>query len=472
MSNDKDWVARPTQIEDLSRLISNPRTGLFHSPGGGKTAIAALMSQYIWDCAKEAIVWTQPGGIMEKNKDEILQVTDFAPDEVAMVQGTAFERGQILNDPRKKVFLMTGVGLSKEYELFPKRIKHMVNDECHLYYTTHDPERTKNWYRASRRMANQLGALIPMTGTVIRGRLDSAYPILHQIGQSYYGNDRMFMMHHAVYDENGSVCGWKNHERLRDVLQQVGIFRSFKEIYGEEQVVFQVTNVHPGLKTFKAYKEYEQTGLLEMEDDFVDSGAPASNAQKAMEILGSPRDFGIDEDSAKDKILEPMIEDMIKSGERLAIFSAHTKEQLRLVKIIAKLGGRVGHINGTVPNGRRQVLDKEFQTGETQFIVASPDTAGIGFNWGFLDTIIFYSMRYTDDSFLQAYRRGVRGKRESPLRVLIFHFPETIEDRILQVNDRKSLDHALVNPNIEALRLFQLAYRSPGYKWRTSTAGV
>lgn len=445
------FTARPYQVDDLSVLINRPRHGLFHEPGGGKTYIAAMFSQYITECTGERVVWTQPGGIMQKNRQDILFATGLDPKQVAIVQGTKETRASIVADPRVKIFLMTGQGFANEYELLPKDIRHIISDEIHLYYTLYGSTRTTNWLRACKKM----GAIVPMTGTIIRGRLDSAYPVLHAIGPHYYANERNFLHRHGVFDENGALCGWRDHETLQAILREVGIFRSFKSIYGEEQKIIQVINCVVPNKTWSVYQKLEAAGLIEMEDEFVDAGMPAVNAMRARQVLATPEEFQIKEESAKDAMFKPFIEDCIKSGERIAIFSAHTKEQERLVGIIRSLGGTVGHINGTVSNERRQEIDQLFNSEDLQFVVASAATAGIGFNWGFLDTMLFYSLDYTDDSFVQAYRRGIRGKRERPLRIILLHYPDTIEDRVLSIIDRKSLDHSLVNPDISPTRLYQ-----------------
>lgn len=441
--------ARPYQVEDLSTLITNPRTGLFHDPGGGKTYIAALFTQYIYEATKERIVWTQPGGIIAKNKRDILASTNFTSEEVALVQGTKSQRMEMYNNPSVKVFLMTGVGYANEWEFLPADVRHSVHDEIHLYYTTHNAARTQNWYRACKNKK----AIVPMTGTIIKGRLDSAYPVCHVLAPWAYGNDRAFVQHHAWFDENGRVIGWKNHDRLKEVLKRIGIFRSFKSIYGEEEKVIQVQVCQLSDKVRSLYKKLEESGLIELQDEFVDAGNPAVSAMRARQLLSCPEQFEIIEKTEKDEALLVDIEDHIKSGEPLAIFAVFTKEQERIVKLIQSLGQEAGLINGTVSNVRRQELDQRFVQGKLQFMVASPPTAGIGFNWSHLNEMIFASVDYTDDSFIQAYRRGIRGIRSQPLRIKILKYEDTIEQRILEIIDRKSRDHHLINDGINELNL-------------------
>ena len=449
---DPSFIARPYQIDDLARLIGNPRTALFNDPGTGKTYTAAMFTQYIYEATKERIVWTQPGGIIQKNRADILFSTNFQPEEVAIVGGTPSQRQAIMADPRVKVFLMSGQGYANEWQMLPPDVRHTFHDEIHLYYTTHNSGRTQKWYSAQKNK----GAIVPMTGTIIRGRLDSAYPVLHVMAPIYYGNDRAFLQHHAFFDEDGKVVGWKNHARLQEVLNRIGIFRSFKSVYGEEQKVLVVQGCEVGPKAYKMYQKLEATGLIELQDEFVDAGNPAVGAMRARQVLACPEMFEIDEKTGKDKALEIDIEDHLKTGERLAIFSVFEKEQLRIVKMIEELGGKVGLINGTVSNTRRGQVDEQFKANTLQFVVASPATAGIGFSWNFLNTMVFASVDYTDDSFIQSMRRGIRGTRETPLLVKLLKYRDTIEDRIFHIVDRKSRDHNLINGGIEPLNIGKL----------------
>ena len=450
-----EFVARPYQIEDVSTLMLKRKHGLFHEPGTGKTFISAMYTQYLVRYANEKVVWTQPGGIIMKNYRDILFSTDLAPEELQVVQGTKAERELQMQNPEAKVFLMSAQCWANEYEViqhYQPTLRHSFHDECHLAFTTHEATRTLNWYRASRRMES----IVPMTGTVIRGRLDSAYPILHLLAPMYYGSDRAFKMHHAWFDECGKVIAWKNHERLKEVLNRVGIFRSFTSVYGQEAKVIQVEKVEMSPAQAKVYKTLEATALIELEDSWVDAGNPAVAAMRARQLLACPEVFEVKGKTPKDESLEVHIADHIKSGERLVIFSAITQEQHRIVQMILKLGGTVGHINGTVSNMRRQAIDESFNAGALQFIVASPATAGIGFNWSFLKTVIFVSLDYTDDSFIQAYRRGIRGVRDTAMLIIVMKYEGTIEDRILEIVDRKSMDHHLVSEGIQPLNLHLL----------------
>ena len=207
------WLYRKNQLEDTEYFIDNPKAGLLYDPGVGKTVTAALYSQYCWDHKQERSVWIQPKSIMKKNRDEILRFTDFAPADVVIVQGTPAKRLALMKGPGK-VWLFTADGWSREWELLLAShpdVKAMLCDEIHLYYAGHTSKRTQSWYVSCRKMRS----IIPMSGTVIKGKLSSVYPILHVCAPQYYGSYEAFMNQHAQLDEYGKVCRGMNHEKLK-----------------------------------------------------------------------------------------------------------------------------------------------------------------------------------------------------------------------------------------------------------------
>jgi hypothetical protein len=77
----------------------------------------------------------------------------------------------------------------------------------------------------------------------------------------------------------------------------------------------------------------------------------------------------------------------------------------------------------------------------------------VGFNWGMLNTIIFASMDYGDDSFVQAYRRAIRGKRDKPLLIIVLEYEDSIDQRIFDIVQMKSKEANLIDETKEKIVL-------------------
>ena len=141
----------------------------------------------------------------------------------------------------------------------------------------------------------------------------------------------------------------------------------------------------------------------------------------------------------------------LAEGNPVAIFAPFVFEQERIKSYLESLGFRGGLINGSVSAVERNRVDTEFRAGNLDFVVASPKTAATGFNWGFLNTVIFHSMDYGDDGFTQAIARAKRGVREDPLRIIILEYRDTIEQLMLVKIRSSSIDSNKVSPECPVL---------------------
>lgn len=189
-----------------------------------------------------------------------------------------------------------------------------------------------------------------------------------------------------------------------------------------------------------AYSEFEDKAMLELTDDYLDGTAsPGVHAMRCRQICAHPEFFGLEVGmTGKDEMLDIHLENHRNTGEPLIIFSALVPEMQRIFKLVHAKGMKVGLINGSTSMKDRVLFDEAFRAGKLQVIVASPATAGVGFNWEICNRIVYCSMDYQDSSFFQSYRRAIRGKRKTPLAIHVLCYRDSIEERILQVVERKS----------------------------------
>ena len=122
----------------------------------------------------------------------------------------------------------------------------------------------------------------------------------------------------------------------------------------------------------------------------------------------------------------------------MVIFSAVQGEQVRLHRLVEEAGFTVELINGNTSGEKRVKIDEKFRRGDLQVIVASPITAGVGYNWQLMEACVFMTTDYLDDSFTQAVARGVRGVRATALPVLIPQYQKSIEQKVLGIIQKKS----------------------------------
>lgn len=452
----------PLQIDALTFYMQQDRWMNLSDPGCQKTGSVCLYIHYLWFHKKCKTLWAMPKSLLHKNKVELLEFTDFKPEEIVIVDGTPTKREKLMADPKAKVFLMsfTRYALSWESLLgYHPEINATMVDEIHLGFKTHDSKRSISLFRSMQKI-KYFGA---MSGTIIDGRLDSCYPSIHVIEPRYYASHYSFLMQHGEFDEYGTICQWTNHSKIGQIFLQHGFRKTFKEVHGDVKYVTEIDwcEMHP--KQAEAFKEFEKESILELEsyldnieNDILEGMSPGVKTIRCRQIMSDPHMFKIlkeKELTGKDERLLIHIEDHINTGEPLLIFSAFPAEQRRIAKLIEAKGLTVGVINGGVSTKVRERLDLDFREGRLDVLIGSPETCAIGYNWGHVNHIIFVSIDYKNTNFTQGVRRAIRGLRDIPLRVTVLAYDTQVERSNFYIVNAKSRHLNKVDDSYEILTL-------------------
>lgn len=439
-----DIHLREYQEEDLLFLAANERALLLHDPGTGKTPPVCVYMYWLWHVHQTGTCWVMPKSLLRKNRDELLRFTPLTEDQVVIIDGTPKQRQEQMARAAV-VFLMGFKRFSDDWRQLKTAHPHLgcvVVDEFHMGYGGHYSKRTQSLYQAMRYFPRFVG----MTGSLINGRLDSAYPAVAIIEPRYYFSYEAFLAEHAIRDPfDDTITGWRNHEKLGLILQHHSRRVTVEQVYGEEEKFFVRDRCQLNAKQEKAYRELEMFAIAELEDGKVIEGLlPGVNTIRCRQIMQCPEVLGVQaptELTGKDERLLIHLADHKNTGEPLIIYAVFNQEVDRLVKLCEKQGFRVGRIDGTVPAKKRAEYDEQFRARQLDIIVATEETSGVGWNWGHVNHIIYASCDYKDTNFEQSYRRAIRGVRTIPLRITLLEYDDSIDQRIFQIITTKS-DHA------------------------------
>lgn len=445
---------RPDQIEDLAFYIANPKCANLSDPGCGKTPSVCVYIEYLWSYKGTKTIWSMPKSLLRKNKMELLRFTNLTEDQIVLVDGTPMERMQQMSRSTGVVFLMGFKRFADDWKTlknYHPQINAKMIDEVHMGFKGYDSQRTKELFKFMR----ETEYFLPMSGTLIDGKLDSCYPTIKIIEPRYYASHNSFMQQHAIVDEYGTVVEWQNHDKLGRIFKRHCIRRTFESVHGKVEVVITHEMCEMHEKQREAYDEFESLAILELEDKFLDGTNPAVAAIRCRQIMGHPHTFGLlksGETTGKDDALETHFEDHMRKKEPLLIYASLNPEQERIASFAEKSGLRTGLINGTVHTKERDRIDIAFQKGELDCVVGSAATAAVGYNWGHVDHIIYASLDYQDSSFKQARSRAIRGARK-PLWVTVLEYRNSIDQRIFTIVNKKSGDMNKVDSSYEKLDL-------------------
>lgn len=336
-------------------------------------------------------------------------------------------------------------------------------DEMHMGYGGIDSQTTRALYGTMSRCDRFIG----MTGTLLNGKLDSVYPAIHVVEPGYYplGYSDFRRQHVAFEDDYGRVLAWKNEGKVGQILLNHGVRRTFQEVFGEEDVVFQAADVDMNPLMREAYDEFHEAAMLELNDGrILDGSLPGVSTIRARQIIAHPETFGLckGEMTGKDEWLEIQITDALMRNEHLLIFSVHIPEQERIVELLRKMGRRPALMNSSVSSAKRDRIDLGFTgfdkdgnfVGRTiDDVVGSPQTMAVGWNWEHVDHVIPVSCAWTDVDWLQSYRRANRGTRTKTLRVTFPRYYQSVDYRVLEIVEQRSILANKVDPTRPVLKL-------------------
>ena len=426
---------RPHQVDTLAFYIANKNCLNRSEPATGKTAPSCVMAKFVNENENGSTVFVMPKSLLVKNEEEITNWTGLK---------TLIYRGKPTLDKWKgetyDVILTTADTFANHFEqirrMLAKAFGLLLADETHLYWSSAKAKRTQFILAHCRKIPRNIW----LTGTVIRGRLDSAFPVIQMIEPRYYGNHQTFMNQHSIQDSfTGEVIGWCNEAKINAILKIHSVNYLFRDVYGDPDYIYLPTHVDIDSKHYKAYKEFEEFANLELDDDSILYATEAGvQTIRCRQILGCPEVLGLKiADYGKD---DWIFENLLNGDyQKVVLFSAMQGEQVRLVRKIEERGFKVGLINGTVDGNKRGQIDKAFREGDLQVIVASPATAGVGLNWHNCEVAAFVSIDYMDDNITQATFRFIRGKRDKTIPIYLLKYKNTIEDKIYGITYQKSL---------------------------------
>ena len=461
---------RDDQMATLVHHIQQPKTLSLSDPGTGKT-IPAVINQYrrIED-EGIATVWVQPKALMPKNVREILKFTPLTEQDVGILDGTKVQMDRVMAlEPA--VILMGPDRFKRVWKDLPERYKAIDVDEMHMCFGGPTSNRVAEFNAAQSRFEQS----VMMSGTLINGRWDSAWPAINAINPMYYpwGWDG-FLAEHAFLDERSRPISWQNSERLSQIFGAHGIRYTFEQIFGKQAVVFETEWVAMNDKQRAIYSEFEENAMLELENFIIDGTLPGVNLIRARQIMEHPNYFRdlrdpynlphVDimpgERPAKLEALEIHFEHHLQTNTPVIVFAALVPQMREIHALAERMGLRPGPIlNGDATAAEKNDADVGFVSGKYQCLVGSAPVCSVGYNWqdwgsNLIETdhVIFASLTYMDSDFIQGYRRTIRRARQRPLRVTTQAYIDSVDIKIMGINVRKSRLANQIDPTREIIR--------------------
>ena len=160
---------------------------------------------------------------------------------------------------------------------------------------------------------------------------------------------------------------------------------------------------------------------------------------KLRQVCCDPRlvkgqEFGVEAERAKLSLLLEMLPELIAEGRRVIVFSQFT-EMLELIEAELDLPHLM--LTGDTPVAGRAEVVRRFQALEVPLLLASLKAGGLGLNLTAADTVIHFDPWWNPAVQEQASARAHRIGQERPVFVYQLVVAGSIEERMLELQERK-----------------------------------
>jgi SNF2 family DNA or RNA helicase len=203
------------------------------------------------------------------------------------------------------------------------------------------------------------------------------------------------------------------------------------------------------------YDKFKELAYLGLDKFLLDGTTPGVGFIRARQLQEHPNVFpdltapgeyvDILPKELPDKLERMLVHfsDFERTGKPFVVYTPLVPQIRQLTDLAHKMGLKVAAMHGGVSARDRGKLDTAFKAGELQGLICNPQVASVGFNWGVsgdreVEHFFFVTCDFLDTTILQAYRRGIRGKRKTPLLVTVMEYDDSTDQRVFAIIRRKS----------------------------------
>ena len=401
--------------------------------GLGKTiqTITFLLSNIKAESNKKALIVT-PTSLIYNWKDEF---ENFASElDILIVHGDKSERTQMLKTINEHdIVLTTYSTLRNDFELYKDlEFEYMVIDEA---------QNIKNPNALSTEVVKNIKAKYKyaLTGTPIENNLMELWSIFDFVMPGYLFNSKSF--------EKKFIKGSKeDFEVLKKMIKPFILRRLKKEVLKElPQKIEKKFFVEMNEGQRKAYKVLIQDINEKRNDkDFrKDKLAMLSYLMKLRQLCLDP---GIILDnynggSSKVDVCLELIEENIRGGHKILLFSQFTTVLKRLGEKLDTLGINYAYLDGATKSSKRIELVNNFNNSdENQVFLISLKAGGTGLNLTSADIVIHFDPWWNPAIEDQASDRAHRIGQKNVVEVIKLISKGSVEEKILKLQeDKKTL---------------------------------
>ena len=435
------------QHEAFMALKDKPYAAIFHEQGLGKTKIAIDLLLY-WLAQKDidTVLIVTKKTLVNNWVNEFCTHTNICPKTLDNNKGSNFF---VLNSPTRVIItnFETIAGEKNRMKLFLKtRNVAIIIDES-TKIKNPDSKLTMAFFELS----SLFKIRVIMTGTPVANRPYDIWAQIYFLDQGKSLGQNFASFKHECDLSNDLET---NDERRKEFESTVSkIFDKIKNFTVRETKNSGIISLPSKIyhDVFIPFEErqkqmYEQIRTEMMVEIIQDNEVVLDESEETIkrllrlvQVSSNPRllDESYEEDSAKELILDKIINSLTSKGEKVIVWSIFTGN----IDLFYK---RYRHLNSVKITGKMSIEDrnrsvKSFKEGDSMILFATPQSAKEGLTLTIANNAIFYDRGFNLDDYLQAQDRIHRISQKKDCHIYNLMIEDSIDiwvDRLLKAKQK------------------------------------
>lgn len=282
-----------------------------------------------------------------------------------------------------------------------------------------------------------------LTGTPLENKLEELYSIVQFVNPFILGPFFRFMHDHRITDDNGKVKGYRDLNRIGELLGDTMIRRRKKDVLLQLPERMDKILYVPMTEEQRAIHNEYQDYVAQLVNKWRRQGfLNEKDRQNLMIFLNMMRmacnsTFVIDQKSRHDtKIGELMsiLEEVFAEGEEKVVIFSQWERMTRIVaQELNSLGIKFEHLHGGVPSTNRGKLFENFNNDPDCKVFLSTDAGGVGLNLQAASLLINLDIPWNPAVLEQRIARIYRLGQKRNVSIINMVSTDTIEHKMLSV---------------------------------------
>lgn len=367
------------------------------------------------------------------------EVHKFAPDmTVTAIVGNKPERQELIQQGLTSDLIVTS------YALIRRDIEDYINYNFR-YCILDEAQHIKNPLSQAAKAVKQITSehRLALTGTPMENNFTELWSVFDFILPGYLRSHSKFVERYESPISKGDTSSLSTLGRqirpfiLRRLKQDV-----LKELPEKIEHVIEAELTQEQKKLYVAYLEQAKGELF---SEISEKGFERSQI-KILSVLTRLRQLcchpslfveDYEGDSGKFQLLKEVVEDSLTAGHRILLFSQFTSMLSFIREWLDEAGINYLYLDGSTPADERMKLVRNFNSGDGQIFLLSLKSGGTGLNLTGADTVIHYDPWWNPAVEDQATDRAYRIGQTKTVHVMKLVTHGTIEEKILNLKERK-----------------------------------